>query len=190
MNIRHAAVAAAVAAVVVSGCATQVTAKRPGARAALSRELPGKHVRPSPRLAGPLMIDMAWVGARRGWALEAAACGQGLCPRLAVTADSGRTWTTLPVPPGGWHSSGLYDSGELSPGQVRFATPRIGYLFGPALYQTTDGGLAWRRVPGPPVEALQPAAGTVIRVAYHGTGCPGPCTRLVQETTVGSTRTP
>jgi hypothetical protein len=134
------------------------------------------------------MIDMARVGAERSWVLEVATCGSDLCPRLAVTADGGRTWTRLPVPPGRWHPGGSYESGALSPGQVSFATPRTGYLFGPVLYQTTDGGLTWQRVPGPPVEALQSAAGTVIRVAYRGTGCPGPCTRLVQEAAAGSTR--
>ncbi|HUB43201.1 MAG TPA: hypothetical protein VMA72_30480 [Streptosporangiaceae bacterium] len=188
MNIRHAAIAAAVATIVVAGCATQGTPAQPGGRPALTRALPVKHWQPSPPLAGPQMIDMAWVSARRGWALEAAICGSGLCPRLAVTADSGRTWTRLPAPPGVWHPGGRYESGALIPGQVSFATPRIGYLFGPDLYQTTDGGLTWQRVPGPPVEALQPAAGTVVRVAYRGTGCPGPCTRLVQEAAAGSTK--
>jgi len=36
------------------------------------------------------------------------------------------------------------------------------------------------------VEALEPSAGTVVRVVYDHTGCPGPCTRIVQESTAGS----
>jgi len=68
------------------------------------------------------------------------------------------------------------------------ATARIGYLFGPALYRTADGGQTWHRVPGPPTEALQTAPGTAVRVAYHGTGCPGPRTRIVQEAAAGTTR--
>jgi len=35
------------------------------------------------------------------------------------------------------------------------------------------------------VEALEPLAGTVVRVVYDHAGCPGPCTRTVQETTAG-----
>src|SRR5258706_5254117 len=44
------------------------------------------------------------------------------------------------------------------------------------------------RCPAPPVEALEASAGTVIRVVDGpgGWGCPGPCTRTVQETTAGS----
>jgi photosystem II stability/assembly factor-like uncharacterized protein len=69
---------------------------------------------------------------------------------------------------------------------LRFATPAVGYLFGPALYQTSDGGRTWQRVPSRPVEALEPSAGTVVRVVYDHGGCPGPCDRVVQETTAGS----
>jgi hypothetical protein len=38
------------------------------------------------------------------------------------------------------------------------------------------------------VEALEPLAGTVVRVVYDHAGCPGPCTRTVQETTAGPDR--
>ena len=69
---------------------------------------------------------------------------------------------------------------------LRFATPAVGYLFGPALYQTSDGGRTWQRVPSRPVESLEPSAGTVVRVVYDHGGCPGPCDRVVQETSAGS----
>jgi len=62
----------------------------------------------------------------------------------------------------------------------------VGYLFGPALYQTSDGGRTWQRVPSRPVESLEPSAGTVVRVVYDHGGCPGPCDRVVQETSAGS----
>ncbi len=50
----------------------------------------------------------------------------------------------------------------------------------------SDGGHSWQRVRGRPVEALEPSAGTVVRIVYDRTGCPGPCDRTVQETTAGS----
>ncbi len=62
----------------------------------------------------------------------------------------------------------------------------MGYLFGPGLYQTSDGGRTWRRLPSQLVEALEPSAGTVVRVTYDHAGCPGPCARAGQETTAGS----
>jgi len=135
---------------------------------------------PAGSLAGSFLMDLSWVSDQRGWALAAAPCARGLCPRVAVTRDGGRSWTALPVPPG------VNCAHAACVSQVRFATTRVGYLFGPALFQTDDGGRSWRRVPSRPVEALEPSAGTVVRVVYDHTGCPGPCTRMVQETTAGS----
>jgi hypothetical protein len=36
------------------------------------------------------------------------------------------------------------------------------------------------------VEALEPSAGTVVRIVYDHTGCPGPCDYAVQEAIAGS----
>jgi photosystem II stability/assembly factor-like uncharacterized protein len=142
----------------------------------------------APPLTGLFLMDLTWVGDQHGWALAAAPCGRDLCPRLAATIDGGRTWTALPTPPGGVigpaGTAGCARVGCVS--QIRFATATVGYLFGPALFQTDDGGRSWRRVPGRPVEALEPSAGTVARIVYDHTGCPGPCDRTVQETTAGS----
>jgi photosystem II stability/assembly factor-like uncharacterized protein len=142
--------------------------------------LPAPAGQPGLALAGSFLMDLTWVSDQRGWALAAAPCAGGLCPRLATTADGGRSWIALAVPPG------LTRNGEIDVSYIRFATARVGYLFGPAFYQTDDGGRSWRRVPSPPVEALEPSAGTVIRVVYDHGGCPGPCTRMVQETAAGS----
>lgn len=139
-------------------------------------------------LSGSFLMDLTWVSDQRGWALAAAPCRRGLCPRLAATTNGGRTWTALPAPPGRVQDQqGLTDCSRVAcVSQVRFATATVGYLFGPALYQTTDGGRSWHRVASRPVEALEPSAGTVVRVVYDHTGCPGPCDRTVQETTAGS----
>jgi photosystem II stability/assembly factor-like uncharacterized protein len=160
-----------------AGSAAAAAAGRAGARAG------------SP-LAGSFLMDLTWVSDQRGWALAAAPCGRGLCPRLAATTDGGRTWAALPTPPGRVPdpsgSAGCAPAACVS--QVRFATATVGYLFGPALFQTSDGGHSWHRVPSRPVEALEPSAGTVVRVVYDHTGCPGPCDRAVQETIAGSPR--
>lgn len=138
-------------------------------------------------LSGSFLMDLTWVSDQRGWALAAAPCGPGLCPRLAATVNGGQTWTALPEPPG--RVAGPDGCAEMAcVSQVRFATTTVGYLFGPALFQTNDGGRSWHRVTSRPVEALEPSAGTVARVVYDHTGCPGPCDRAVQETTAGSAR--
>jgi photosystem II stability/assembly factor-like uncharacterized protein len=133
-------------------------------------------------------MDLTWVSARHGWALAAAPCTRGLCPRVATTGDGGRTWAILPSPPGaGQDENAAVNCARLAcVSHIRFATAQIGYLFGPGLFQTTDGGRTWRRLPSHPVEALEPASGTVIRIVDDSTGCPGPCIRVVQEATAGS----
>jgi hypothetical protein len=52
---------------------------------------------------------------------------------------------------------------------------------------TVDGGQTWKQVKSPPVEALEPEGGTVVRVVYDHSGCPGPCNRTVEEAPAGST---
>lgn len=130
-------------------------------------------------LAGSFLTDLAQVNSQRGWALAALPCPEGLCLRLAMSDDGGRSWTALAprgLPRDWWN--------DVS--QIRFATSRVGYLFGPALFQTDDGGRSWHRVPSLPVEALEPGLGTVIRVVYDHGGCPGPCDRTVQQASAGS----
>ena len=94
-------------------------------------------------------MDLTWVSDQRGWALAAVPCVRGLCPRVAATGDGGRTWTALPVPPGIIEDeSGAVSCAPVAcVGQIRFAAAKVGYLFGPALFQTDEGGRTWRRVP-------------------------------------------
>jgi hypothetical protein len=68
---------------------------------------------------------------------------------------------------------------------LRFVTPRIGYLFGPALFMTADGGRVWTHVPAPPVESVAYSGSEVFRLVSHGSGCPGPCRPLLQRSAPG-----
>jgi hypothetical protein len=186
------ALAAAGAMVSVAGCAAQPRYAELAAATSLHRSSPptakvsapdrppARSLSVSPTLAGSHLVDLTWLNTERGWALAAAPCRSGLCPRVAATRNGGRSWTALPVP------SGLSANWQLQISQIRFATAKIGYLFGPDLYQTRDGGHSWRRVHSRPVEALTPTAGSVVRIVYDHGGCPGPCNRVVQETVAGS----
>jgi hypothetical protein len=131
-------------------------------------------------LAGSHLLDLTWLSSQRGWALAAAPCSTGLCPRVAGTRDGGRSWQALSVP------AGLTGNWQTEISQIRFATVKVGYLFGPALYETRDGGRTWGRIRSRPVEALEPSAGTIVRIIYDHLGCPGPCNRVVQEAVPGS----
>jgi len=177
--------AAAGVMICMAGCGTAVPAKThrapapaPAATHPSAMASPAGAPAGSP-LGGSFLMDLTWVSDQHGWALAAAPCGPRLCARLATTTNGGRTWTALPAPPGCARVVGCVN-------HIRFATATVGYLFGPALFQTGDGGRRWHRVPSRPVEALEPSAGTVVRVVYDHTGCPGPCDYTLQETTAGS----
>src|SRR5260370_33608912 len=158
--------AAGVVVIAVLASAAEVVAGVHGRSSGLPGR-PGPHSQPVPPaaarhtgrapapvpLAGSFLMDLTWVGDQRGWALAAAPCSRGLCPRVAATRDGGRTWTALPVPPG------LSISGGSEVSQIRFVSTSVGNLFGPALYQTDDGGRTWRRVPRRPAGAPEPSPG-------------------------------
>ena len=139
-------------------------------------------------LSGSYVIDLTLVSVTMGWALAAAPCDPGLCPRIARTDNGGRSWTALPGPPAylSTSSSGTYCSRQPCVDHLRFATATIGYLFGPSLLITRNGGVTWTRVTSPPVESLEPGAGQGVRVVYNHDGCPGPCQRKVEAAPAGS----
>jgi photosystem II stability/assembly factor-like uncharacterized protein len=141
-----------------------------------------------PSLADSFLQDLTWVSTSEGWALAAQPCDTGVCARLARTTDGGASWRALPDPPAnaGTEFLGCL-GGPVCVSGVRFANPEVGYLYGPALLITTDGGQSWQPQPGSQTEALTVADGNVYRVAFDHTGCPGPCDPSLQEAAIGST---
>jgi photosystem II stability/assembly factor-like uncharacterized protein len=132
--------------------------------------------------------DLSWRSADAGWALAATEdCRTGSCARLLHTTDGGQHWQAVPIPAADL-ADGLYDCQQrVCVSRVSFATARIGYLYGPALLMTTDGGRSWRAQPGLQVETLSVLGRNVYRVAYQHAGCPGPCRPVLQESRIGST---
>jgi hypothetical protein len=114
---------------------------------------------------------VTFVSLRTGWVLGATACGAVACLGLRRTDDAGRTWRAVPVPATDLASPfGYPDHGV---GQVRFANPQDGWLFGPEVWATHDGGNHWVRqtIPGSSDvvrgTTLETAAGRV-HVAFFG----------------------
>jgi photosystem II stability/assembly factor-like uncharacterized protein len=138
-------------------------------------------------LADADLQSMSWTSATDGWALAAQPCTRGSCVRLAHTTDGGAHWLALADPPA------LFQDGAVNCGRqsciagLYFASSTVGYLFGPALLVTTDGGHTWRRDPGLQTEMLSVADGQVYRVAFEHDGCPGPCNPILQQAAIGST---
>lgn len=147
----------------------------------------------APQLGDAPLVALSWVGASDGWALAAARCTVGNCAqlpasrsRLAYTADGGAHWHALPDPPASVRGATGACSRTACVSAVRFATPTVGYLYDPDLLMTTDGGRSWRAQPGAKVATITVANGKVYRVAYHHSGCPGPCDPALQEAKIGS----
>jgi len=141
----------------------------------------------APGLADASLTDLSWVSASDGWALAAQPCATGTCARLAHTSDGGSHWTALPDPPAHLQDGTVDCATAVCVSGVRFANPSVGYLFGPALLMTTNGGRSWQPQPGPQIETLTVGAGRVYRVAYTQSGCPGPCQPSLQDAAIGST---
>jgi hypothetical protein len=115
--------------------------------------------------------SITFVSRTEGWVLGWGDCpgGPPQCPAVLLrTDDAGRTWTRIPAPP------------TLTPGnanggaaQVRFANARDGWVYGPDMWVTHDGGSHWTRLPlgGAPVMALEVGAG-VVHAALQDPGNP------------------
>jgi hypothetical protein len=102
-------------------------------------------------------------------------CATSDCTSLAGTSNYGKSWygVSAPYAPGPDGNSGV--------SQLRFANLRDGWAFGPALYETSDGGWPW--VPedtyGQRVLDVEAAAGHALAVfgtctgagAAYATGC-------------------
>ena len=169
--------------------------------AVVIKQGPGAPPSPPPMATAPLsfsttaatgfadasLVDLSWISTSDGWALVAQACITGTCARVAHTSDGGAHWQALPDPPARILGSTVDCFAVACVSKVRFASPTVGYLYGPALLMTTNGGRSWRAQSGPQVETLAIAGSDVYRVAYHHVGCPGPCHPALQEAAIGST---
>ncbi len=126
---------------------------------------------------GFLPKSVTFVSLSMGWVLGSAPCDTTKCLVLLETTDSGRTWTSRPVPPATPATIGDAAAGG-GVGAVRFADAEDGWLFGPDLWSTHDGGVHWTRqaLPGDPtmtlVEALETARGVVHAVLYDFAASP------------------
>ena len=130
--------------------------------------LPGPSGAPSgiPRSSAPpaasagRILDLTFVGT------DAFALTSG---QLYRSTDSGRTWS-------------LAAGAPLDAEHIRFATPQVGYAFGPdALYLTRNGGHSWTDQPGGAI-ALETLDDNVIRVS---TTCLPGCPMTVQISAIG-----
>jgi len=121
---------------------------------------------------------VSFVSARDGWVLGQSGCAE--CAALRETRDGGDSWTVLPPPPA---PLGYYTSGTMSGvTQVAFADAASGFLYGPQLLATSDGGRTWSRESLPPVQDLVTGNG----YAYALTSAMGRAHERLWRTAIGS----
>lgn len=87
------------------------------------------------------------------------------CDVLAVTSDTGATWTANPIAgidltSRGFFAANTTEGSATGGAQVRFANASIGYVFDPGLYVTTDGGATFSQVSVPGLSGI----GTTLAV--------------------------
>jgi len=89
--------------------------------------------------------SVTWLSAQRGWVLGAGACGKNACAEVIGTTDAAKAWRLIGTVGAPIASFG----GRPGITEIRFATPAVGWAFGPYLFRTSTGGKSWARVPIP-----------------------------------------
>jgi hypothetical protein len=110
----------------------------------------------------------SFVSPSQGWVLGSGG-GCDSCAQLRVTSDGGARWAVLPTPPA---SLGYYTQQPGAVTDVVFANSSDGFLFGPGLLATDDGGRSWVRQPLPPVLTVRTEGGYVYALTQRGQAGP------------------
>lgn len=126
------------------------------------------------------ILDMSFIDASHGWLLASLCDGSGQCrPGVRYTADGGLTWQALPDPPAeiAWNVESGPGKGIRS---ILFSNTNLGWLYGPGLFATQDGGQTWKdesnMLVSPSTEAFGvETAGNSTWLVGRFRGTPGEC---------------
>jgi photosystem II stability/assembly factor-like uncharacterized protein len=168
--------AAALAIAVFSGCGA---AAAPKATHVITSSKTIAGTRSSSVRPAFVPLSFTAVSVSHWWVLGAVPCGARDCLSVKTTTNGGATFRSLPAPPV------TFAPGAMpAPWSIRFADAQDGWVFGPKLYATHDGGLRWTAIRMPGVVAqLQPGLGRVYAAVV-------PASPRCAETGTCSARTP
>jgi hypothetical protein len=127
----------------------------------------------------PVVLDWTWVSDDHGWALVRTRCGSSACVGVRETINGGKTWTSLPTPDaldaGALDNPNIACAHRACVSSVRFATAKRGFLFGPDLFQTFDGGHSWTPTATATVGSIEASDGLAMRLTTTDRDCGGSC---------------
>ena len=119
-------------------------------------------------------------------------CPAGSCVALARTSDTGANWVSLPSPPAVYVNRVETTATTPAVSEVRFADVSDGWIYGPSLLATHDGGATWQPVDlGGSVVDLETSGGfvdAVVSPCGSEETCSGPL-RLEQAPATGGSFT-
>lgn len=110
--------------------------------------------------------SVSFVSAQAGFVLGARHCSEMPCQAvLEKTVNGGKTWTSVPAPAVSLVAP-FTGSPRSAVSTIRFENASDGWLFGPGLWTTTDGGRQWHQMSLPgEVIALAASDGVVFAAA-------------------------
>jgi photosystem II stability/assembly factor-like uncharacterized protein len=128
------------------------------------------------------------VSATQGFVLGTAPCANPVCTSLVRTTDGGAHWAGIPAPTDALAPATNPSTAGVS--TVRFADALDGWVFGPDLWSTHDGGATWTHVTTGPgtgsVVDVEAASGHVDAVSEQCVGQTGTCRAQLWVGSVGS----
>ncbi|HEY2214482.1 MAG TPA: hypothetical protein VGH31_05450 [Acidimicrobiales bacterium] len=92
----------------------------------------------SPVVTGFEPMGSSFIDAENGWVLGATGCQS--CAGLEESTNGGTSWNALSAPP---FPLGSYSTASDAVSDVYFANQEDGFLYGPSLEVTLDGGHTW-----------------------------------------------
>jgi photosystem II stability/assembly factor-like uncharacterized protein len=118
-------------------------------------------------------LSVTFVSPSEGWVLGSISCSTGRCPVLAHTTNAGHSWSLMAGPATTINPYPGMPDGMPGVSAVRFADSHNGWIFGPELWATHDGGHTWTRVSifgghAGIVLDLEATHGTATAVLYDG----------------------
>lgn len=112
-------------------------------------------------LAGFEPSSASFISPQTGFVFGVAQCGPESCPAIAKTKDGGKSWSLVQAPVSIVREGNLRNYADYG---MRFVDELNGYVYGPNLYGTHDGGVSWQQIT---LEGL-PTPSSVLSLETNG----------------------